>query len=137
MAGKITLSGEVINMPSCCTHGVAIPQPKSNEQSNRVEIYEKNVELLAPEVCSFSCISRYNSEFMSFCRQFCDSMLFSVSRGRRSKLYEPVKKPLDKLKNTKIILDSHTSQDPPNLNENRTREIRTNRSNRRETNDET
>jgi hypothetical protein len=28
----------------------AIPQPKSNEQPNRVEIYEKTVEVLAPEV---------------------------------------------------------------------------------------
>lgn len=32
----------------CCSR--AIPQPKSNEQPNRVEIYEKTVEVLAPEV---------------------------------------------------------------------------------------
>lgn len=32
----------------CCSRG--IPQPKSNEQPNRVEIYEKTVEVLAPEV---------------------------------------------------------------------------------------
>ena len=34
--------------PRCCSR--AIPQPKSNEQPNRVEIYEKTVEVLAPEV---------------------------------------------------------------------------------------
>ena len=32
----------------CCSR--AIPQPKSNEQPNRAEIYEKTVEVLAPEV---------------------------------------------------------------------------------------
>ncbi|CAH0380542.1 unnamed protein product [Bemisia tabaci] len=32
----------------CCSR--AIPQPKSNEQSNWVEIYEKTAEVLAPEV---------------------------------------------------------------------------------------
>ncbi|CAG0895532.1 unnamed protein product [Cyprideis torosa] len=32
----------------CCSR--AIPQPKSNEQPNRVEIYEKTVEVLKPEV---------------------------------------------------------------------------------------
>nr|XP_018912705.1 PREDICTED: cytoplasmic FMR1-interacting protein-like [Bemisia tabaci] len=32
----------------CCSR--AIPQSKSNEQSNWVEIYEKTVEVLAPEV---------------------------------------------------------------------------------------
>ena len=32
----------------CCSR--AIPQPKSNEQPNRKEIYEKTVEVLAPEV---------------------------------------------------------------------------------------
>jgi len=32
----------------CCSR--AIPQPKSNEQPNRVEIYEKTVEVLGPEV---------------------------------------------------------------------------------------
>ena len=32
----------------CCSR--AIPHPKSNEQPNRVEIYEKTVEVLAPEV---------------------------------------------------------------------------------------
>lgn len=32
----------------CCSR--AIPQPRSNEQPNRVEIYERTVEVLAPEV---------------------------------------------------------------------------------------
>lgn len=32
----------------CCSR--AIPQPKSNEQPNRVEIYQKTVEVLKPEV---------------------------------------------------------------------------------------
>nr|XP_018915019.1 PREDICTED: uncharacterized protein LOC109042607 [Bemisia tabaci] len=43
------------NMRSCCARGdVALDpsegQRKSNEQPNRVEIYEKTVEVLAPEV---------------------------------------------------------------------------------------
>ena len=37
----------------CCSR--AIPQPKSNEQPNRVEIYEKTVEVLAPEVNKLLC----------------------------------------------------------------------------------
>ena len=32
----------------CCSR--AIPQPKSNEQPNRVKIYEKTVDVLGPEV---------------------------------------------------------------------------------------
>ena len=32
----------------CCSR--AIPQPKSNEQPNRVEIYEKTVKVLSDEV---------------------------------------------------------------------------------------
>lgn len=32
----------------CCSR--AIPQPKSNEQPNRVKIYQKTVDVLGPEV---------------------------------------------------------------------------------------
>ncbi len=32
----------------CCSR--ALPQVKSNEQANRVEIYEKTVEVLGPQV---------------------------------------------------------------------------------------
>lgn len=57
----------------CCSR--AIPQPKSNEQPNRVEIYEKTVEVLAPEVnklLSFmyfqkSAIERFSGEVKRLC----------------------------------------------------------------------
>ncbi|CAL8114581.1 unnamed protein product [Orchesella dallaii] len=41
----------------CCSR--AIPQPKSNEQANRVEIYEKTVEVLAPEVNKLLSFMRF------------------------------------------------------------------------------
>lgn len=57
----------------CCSR--AIPQPKSNEQPNRVEIYEKTVEVLGPEVdklLSFmyfqeSAIERFAAEIKRLC----------------------------------------------------------------------
>lgn len=41
----------------CCSR--AIPQPKSNEQPNRVDIYEKTVEVLAPEVNKLLSFMRF------------------------------------------------------------------------------
>lgn len=57
----------------CCSR--AIPQPKSNEQPNRVEIYEKTVEVLAPEVDKLlaflyfqeTAINRFCSEVQRLC----------------------------------------------------------------------
>lgn len=59
----------------CCSR--AIPQPKSNEQPNRVEIYEKTVEVLAPEVNKLlnfmyfqtKAIERFTSEVKRLCHQ--------------------------------------------------------------------
>ena len=53
----------------------AIPQPKSNEQPNRVEIYEKTVEVLGPEVNKLlafmyfqrAAIDRFCSEIRRLC----------------------------------------------------------------------
>ncbi|CAH0396184.1 unnamed protein product [Bemisia tabaci] len=44
----------------CCSR--AIPQPKSNEQSNWVEIYEKTVEVLGPEVNKLLNIMYFQNE---------------------------------------------------------------------------
>ena len=57
----------------CCSR--AIPQPKSNEQPNRVEIYEKTVEVLAPEVDKLlafmyfqeTAIERFSGEVRRLC----------------------------------------------------------------------
>ncbi|KAF8791362.1 Cytoplasmic FMR1-interacting protein like [Argiope bruennichi] len=57
----------------CCSR--AIPQPKSNEQPNRVEIYEKTVEVLAPEVNKLlnfmyfqrRAIERFSTEVKRLC----------------------------------------------------------------------
>ncbi|XP_063236550.1 cytoplasmic FMR1-interacting protein [Bacillus rossius redtenbacheri] len=59
----------------CCSR--AIPQPKSNEQPNRVEIYEKTVEVLAPEVHKLldfmyfqrKAIERFCGEVKRLCHQ--------------------------------------------------------------------
>lgn len=55
----------------CCSR--AIPQPKSNEQPNRVEIYEKTVEVLAPEVNKLL-------NFMRFQRTAIDRFCTEVKR---------------------------------------------------------
>lgn len=47
----------------CCSR--AIPQPKSNEQPNRVEIYEKTVEVLAPEVNKLLNFMYFQVSFLS------------------------------------------------------------------------
>ncbi|XP_046394058.1 cytoplasmic FMR1-interacting protein isoform X2 [Ischnura elegans] len=59
----------------CCSR--AIPQPKSNEQPNRVEIYEKTVEVLAPEVNKLlnfmyfqrKAVERFSAEVKRLCHQ--------------------------------------------------------------------
>ncbi|XP_071452530.1 cytoplasmic FMR1-interacting protein isoform X2 [Hetaerina americana] len=59
----------------CCSR--AIPQPKSNEQPNRVEIYEKTVEVLAPEVNKLlnlmyfqrKAVERFAAEVKRLCHQ--------------------------------------------------------------------
>ncbi|XP_040569024.1 cytoplasmic FMR1-interacting protein [Lepeophtheirus salmonis] len=52
----------------CCSR--AIPQPKSNEQPNRVEIYEKTVEVLAPEVNKLLNLMYFQKEAIErFCSE--------------------------------------------------------------------
>ena len=55
----------------CCSR--SIPQPKSNEQPNRAEIYEKTVEVLGPEVNKLLA-------FMYFQRQAVDKFCQEVAR---------------------------------------------------------
>lgn len=55
----------------CCSR--SIPQPKSHEQPNRVEIYEKTVEVLGPEVNKLLA-------FMYFQRQAVDKFCQEVAR---------------------------------------------------------
>lgn len=52
----------------CCSR--SIPQPKSNEQPNRVEIYEKTVEVLAPEVNKLLAFMYYQKQAVDkFCQE--------------------------------------------------------------------
>lgn len=53
----------------CCSR--AIPQPKSNEQPNRVEIYEKTVEVLAPEVNKLLNFMYFQVSCISDLFEFC------------------------------------------------------------------
>ncbi|KAB7495913.1 Cytoplasmic FMR1-interacting protein [Armadillidium nasatum] len=55
----------------CCSR--AIPQPKSNEQPNRVEIYEKTVKVLSDEVKKLT-------KFMNFQRKAIDVFSNQVKR---------------------------------------------------------
>lgn len=55
----------------CCSR--SIPQPKSHEQPNRVEIYEKTVEVLGPEVNKLLA-------FMYFQRQAVDKFCQEIAR---------------------------------------------------------
>ncbi|XP_045119572.1 cytoplasmic FMR1-interacting protein-like isoform X1 [Portunus trituberculatus] len=55
----------------CCSR--AIPQPKSNEQPNRVEIYEKTVRVLSDEVKKLT-------KFMNFQRKAIDVFCTQVKR---------------------------------------------------------
>ncbi|XP_076048811.1 cytoplasmic FMR1-interacting protein Sra-1 isoform X2 [Oratosquilla oratoria] len=55
----------------CCSR--AIPQPKSNEQPNRVEIYEKTVKVLSEEVKKLT-------KFMNFQRKAIDIFCNQVKR---------------------------------------------------------
>lgn len=59
----------------CCSR--ALPQIKSNEQPNRVEIYEKTVEVLSPQVQKLmnfmyfqrNCIERFSGEVKRLCHK--------------------------------------------------------------------
>ncbi|XP_037086734.1 cytoplasmic FMR1-interacting protein-like isoform X2 [Pollicipes pollicipes] len=59
----------------CCSR--AIPQPKSNEQPNRVKIYQKTVDVLGPEVDKLlnfmyfqrKAIERFSAEVKRLCHQ--------------------------------------------------------------------
>ncbi|KAJ8930849.1 hypothetical protein NQ314_016266 [Rhamnusium bicolor] len=66
----------------CCSR--AIPQPKSNEQPNRVEIYEKTVEVLAPEVNKLLNFMYFqvSVNFVKSGFDICENYLF-VEKGNR------------------------------------------------------
>ncbi|XP_026675892.1 cytoplasmic FMR1-interacting protein [Diaphorina citri] len=123
----------------CCSR--AIPQPKSNEQPNRVEIYEKTVEVLAPEVnklLSFmyfqrKAIERFCGEVKRLChaekRKDFVSEAYLLTLGKFLNMFAV----LDELKNMKssvkndystyrraaqflkVMVDSHTLQESQNL----------------------
>lgn len=74
----------------CCSR--AIPQPKSNEQPNRVEIYEKTVEVLAPEVnklLNFMYFQvRFSLEFIHNIIKIIIIVLFFFFRKKPSKFFQ-------------------------------------------------
>lgn len=91
----------------CCSR--AIPQPKSNEQPNRVEIYEKTVEVLAPEVNKLlnfmyfqrRAIERFSTEVKRLChaekRKDFVSEAYLLTLGKFINMFAV----LDELKNMK------------------------------------
>ncbi|PSN54695.1 Cytoplasmic FMR1-interacting protein [Blattella germanica] len=100
----------------CCSR--AIPQPKSNEQPNRVEIYEKTVEVLAPEVNKLlnfmyfqrKAIERFSAEVKRLCHQ----------EKRKDFVTEAYLLTLGKFINMaaqflKVMADSQTLQESQNL----------------------
>ncbi|XP_026290663.2 cytoplasmic FMR1-interacting protein-like [Frankliniella occidentalis] len=123
----------------CCSR--AIPQPKSNEQPNRVEIYEKTVEVLAPEVNKLlnfmyfqsKAIERFTSEVKRLChtekRKDFISEAYMLTLGKFINMFAV----LDELKNMKssvkndystyrraaqflkVMADSQTLQESQNL----------------------
>lgn len=123
----------------CCSR--AIPQPKSNEQPNRVEIYEKTVEVLAPEVNKLlnfmyfqrKAIERFSGEVRRLChtekRKDFVSEAYLLTLGKFINMFAV----LDELKNMKssvkndystyrraaqflkVMADSHTLQESQNL----------------------
>lgn len=123
----------------CCSR--AIPQPKSNEQPNRVEIYEKTVEVLAPEVKKLlnfmyfqrKAIERFSAEVKRLChtekRKDFVSEAYLLTLGKFINMFAV----LDELKNMKssvkndystyrraaqflkVMADSHTLQESQNL----------------------
>ncbi|XP_017756802.1 PREDICTED: cytoplasmic FMR1-interacting protein [Eufriesea mexicana] len=123
----------------CCSR--AIPQPKSNEQPNRVEIYEKTVEVLAPEVNKLlnfmyfqrKAIERFSGEVKRLChhekRKDFVSEAYLLTLGKFINMFAV----LDELKNMKssvkndystyrraaqflkVMSDSQTLQESQNL----------------------
>lgn len=123
----------------CCSR--AIPQPKSNEQPNRVEIYEKTVEVLAPEVNKLlnfmyfqrKAIERFSAEVKRLChhekRKDFVSEAYLLTLGKFINMFAV----LDELKNMKssvkndystyrraaqflkVMSDSQTLQESQNL----------------------
>ncbi|GAB0094881.1 Cytoplasmic FMR1-interacting protein [Sergentomyia squamirostris] len=123
----------------CCSR--AIPQPKSNEQPNRVEIYEKTVEVLAPEVNKLlnfmyfqrKAIEAFCAEVKRLChsekRKDFISEAYLLTLGKFINMFAV----LDELKNMKssvkndystyrraaqflkVMSDSHTLQESQNL----------------------
>uniref|UniRef100_A0A1B0CHB8 Putative cytoplasmic fmr1-interacting protein n=1 Tax=Lutzomyia longipalpis TaxID=7200 RepID=A0A1B0CHB8_LUTLO len=123
----------------CCSR--AIPQPKSNEQPNRVEIYEKTVEVLAPEVNKLlnfmyfqrKAIEAFCAEVKRLChsekRKDFVSEAYLLTLGKFINMFAV----LDELKNMKssvkndystyrraaqflkVMSDSHTLQESQNL----------------------
>ncbi|XP_044741705.1 cytoplasmic FMR1-interacting protein [Chrysoperla carnea] len=123
----------------CCSR--AIPQPKSNEQPNRVEIYEKTVEVLAPEVNKLlnfmyfqrKAIDRFSAEVKRLChaekRKDFVSEAYLLTLGKFINMFAV----LDELKNMKssvkndystyrraaqflkVMSDSQTLQESQNL----------------------
>ncbi|XP_073990434.1 cytoplasmic FMR1-interacting protein Sra-1 [Rhodnius prolixus] len=123
----------------CCSR--AIPQPKSNEQPNRVEIYEKTVEVLGPEVNKLlnfmyfqrKAIERFSAEVKRLChtekRKDFVSEAYLLTLGKFINMFAV----LDELKNMKssvkndystyrraaqflkVLADSHTLQESQNL----------------------
>ncbi|XP_022901321.1 cytoplasmic FMR1-interacting protein [Onthophagus taurus] len=123
----------------CCSR--AIPQPKSNEQPNRVEIYEKTVEVLGPEVNKLlnfmyfqrKAIERFSQEVKRLChaekRKDFVSEAYLLTLGKFINMFAV----LDELKNMKssvkndystyrraaqflkVMSDSQTLQESQNL----------------------
>ncbi|OQR79720.1 cytoplasmic FMR1-interacting protein-like [Tropilaelaps mercedesae] len=91
----------------CCSR--AIPQPKSNEQPNRVEIYQKTVEVLKPEVRKLlnfmyfqrKAIERFTAEVKRLChaekRKDFVSEAYLLTLGKFINMFAV----LDELKNMK------------------------------------
>ncbi|XP_050079381.1 cytoplasmic FMR1-interacting protein [Anopheles maculipalpis] len=123
----------------CCSR--AIPQPKSNEQPNRVEIYEKTVEVLSPEVNKLlnfmyfqrKAIEAFSGEVKRLChaekRKDFVSEAYLLTLGKFINMFAV----LDELKNMKssvkndystyrraaqflkVMTDSHSLQESQNL----------------------
>lgn len=123
----------------CCSR--AIPQPKSNEQPNRVEIYEKTVEVLSPEVNKLlnfmyfqrKAIEAFSGEVKRLChaekRKDFVSEAYLLTLGKFINMFAV----LDELKNMKssvkndystyrraaqflkVMSDSHSLQESQNL----------------------
>nr|XP_018917103.1 PREDICTED: cytoplasmic FMR1-interacting protein-like [Bemisia tabaci] len=90
----------------CCSR--AIPQPKSNEQSNWVEIYEKTVEVLAPEVNKLLNIMYFSaaqfSKVMADSHTLQESQNSSMFLASQNEIRDTVKENLEKIIGYKELL---------------------------------